>query len=61
MKILYYICFQTPEGSFPQRDTESFDKKKLQEECEKLNSQNANSYCNYYVASKVIYEKKKSK
>lgn len=58
MKILYYICFQTPEGSFPQRDSESYNKKELEEECKKLNAKNANPYCNYYVASKVIYEKR---
>ena len=53
IKQYYYIIFQNGEGSFPQRDSKSYDKAKVQEEVDKLNRQLVEEdrypYCCYSV------------
>ena len=39
MKQYYYIIFQNAEGSFPQRDSGSYNKKEVENEVNKLNKQ----------------------
>lgn len=54
MKKLYYISFNNCEGSFPQRDSESYSYDEVKEQVDKLNSQNDNPYCNYSVSYRVV-------
>jgi len=54
MKKLYYIVFNNCEGSFPQRDSESYDYDEVKREVDKLNSQNDNPYCNYSVGQREV-------
>jgi len=54
MKKLYYIVFNNCEGSFHQRDSESYDYEEVKREVDKLNKQNDNPYCNYSVGQKEV-------
>lgn len=56
-KIMYYICFNNCEGSFPQMDSESLNKEEVENEVKRLNANNDNPYCCYCVCSKKVYVK----
>ena len=53
IRTYYYICFNNCEGSFPQRDSGSYDKAKVQDEIDKLNKQLVDEdrypYCYYSI------------
>lgn len=54
MKKLYYIVFNNCEGSFTQRDSESYNYDEVKIEVATLNKQNDNPYCNYSVGYKMV-------
>ena len=60
MKLLYYIIFQNNEGSFPQRDSQSSDKAKLQKEVDKLNKQLQEEgkypWCCYSIGTRKVLD-----
>ena len=57
LKDMYYIVFNNCEGSFPQRDSESFAKEEVERRVKELNGMDDNPYCFYSVGVKKVYIK----
>jgi len=60
MKKLYYITFNNCEGTFPQRDSESYDYNKIANEVKQLNTQLSKEgkypWCSYGLGYKYVKE-----
>lgn len=59
LKEMYYIVFNNCEGSFPQRDSESFSKEDVKKKVDELNGMEDNPYAHYSVGIKKVWVNEK--